>query len=148
MFVVHAQVSVKENLAPENSLSTTSIELPSKWQCTIATQMRDYSDSRWCTLHHWAGVMHRNIPVSFRGGSYIVKFWTSPRSNFLHFHAVFRKNWPNNGLELLFGVWPSFGKFRIRLQVYWWLIELPYWFKVSFLYAKWDLKHARSDLIF
>ena len=26
---------------------------------------------------------------------YIVKFWTRSRSNFLYFHAVFRKNWPN-----------------------------------------------------
>ena len=29
---------------------------------------------------------------------YIVKFWTHPQSNFLYFHAVFRKIWPNNRL--------------------------------------------------
>ena len=35
------------------------------------------------------------IPVQWR--IYIVKFWTPPsRSNFLQFHAIFGKFWPNN----------------------------------------------------
>ena len=36
-------------------------------------------------------------------GIYLVKFWMRPpqsRYNFLHFHAVFRKIWPNNRLAL------------------------------------------------
>ena len=43
-------------------------------------------------------VMYKySLPVRERQ-IYIVKFWTCapPPVNFFHFHAVFRKNWPNN----------------------------------------------------
>ena len=54
----------------------------------------------WKINHH----LMKNHPSWEQWRIYIVKFWNPP-SNFLHFHPVFGKFWPNNRLVSFLSAW-------------------------------------------
>ena len=60
---------------------------------------------------------------------YIVKFWTRSRSNFLHFHAVFRKNWPNIRLAPTGKSWIRTCLEPIKLKVYSIMVGFSLWIR-------------------